>query len=131
MSMVEWWQHHTVKAIRRGQCSCCGKISNEDCFIAAGWQYERGGERLVALQVCRTCERYEAALLEALDEGRPLVKLSAWSRCMCGNAALESISECWECAKERRMLDRRLREIKLARRVLRQLRSEVRSVKSE
>lgn len=125
--MSEWWENSGVEAQRRTDCWYCdAQLTGPPIFFPWGSQGMWRGrpQRILAMQCCALCCMREYAIVEAKDEGRRFVDIER-ERCVCGRAQVGSIGECITCHREKRMLDKQMRDIKLARRILASIRKEI------
>lgn len=126
---MKWWERYGVECVYRETCwHCSAPIKGTEHFIMYGFSQRRNmPERVRAIQVCGICEGHESAMLEAQDECRKYIEIEVSIRCTCGQAALAATGECMQCGREKRMLDKRWAAIKLARRLLLDVKREIRN----
>lgn len=122
-----WWEHPYITVGAREACCVCDEPCPAEHYLPyVGWG--RGDRiQVYAHRACARCVAQEVAMLEAKDEGRQYVTILPLRRCVCGNAALAITEECVPCSRQRRMLDREWSDLKLARRLLRDVKRELRS----
>ena len=110
----------------REDCWICGNATNPGSWIKRGTHIQRNVEIISLVQTCRVCEQIEEAMIEAEIESRRYTEIELEDRCICGRAIHSLLGSCVTCWRERRMIDKKLRELKLTRDIMRQLRRSAR-----
>jgi len=113
----------------RSKCSICGMPIGCDAAQPEAWPHwhylwaitRRGVENFQFEAVCELCARMDIALDEAREESRRFTEIDIGERCQCGRAVHVSLSSCVLCWRERRMLDRQLRDVRVTARIAKQL----------
>lgn len=125
---MSWWQRNDVVLYETTECHYCKTQCNEDYVIPVGTHTRHRRVTTYAARVCFYCYLHEAAMLEARDKSCRFTEIDVVDHCVCGRAYVFALQGCYTCAHERRMLGYQAAEIKRCRRILTEIRKEVRAI---
>ena len=114
-----------LEYFKRDDCFICSGPANPTSWVKIGTLFQRNVEVFQFVQTCRMCEQFEQAMIEAEIEGRRYTAVEL-ERCICGRAIHSSLNFCVSCWRQRRMIAKELRELKLTRDVMRELKRRAR-----
>ena len=102
-------------------CWFCDGSADPKLWVKLQTHIYRNVEIISLVQTCRVCELFEQAMVEADIESRRYTEVEL-ERCICGRVVHSSLGFCVLCWRQRRMISKELRELKLTRDIMRQLR---------
>lgn len=134
----------------RTRCRHCNRPVDEFDFDAGGPDTRRFGgvstygngkrQQITVFRLCDTCADVDLACAEADDEKRRYTQIGVGTgefhsyngdRCLCGAAVHATLSRCIRCSITHRMLNKADAENRTIAKILRELRSEIRSMKKQ
>lgn len=123
-----------VEKAPRDSCFYCDKsiAKSEDGFFIPLSKIRRRGVLITqAVQVCSTCHGIEVALLEAAGARRRFTEVDCKNRCACGAVAHTKLGWCVRCWKDYRMLEKQEADARFNRRLINQLKEEMKNGKDQ
>ncbi len=119
-----------LEYFRSKDCWFCDGPADPKSWVKLQTHVYRNVEIISLVQTCRVCEQFEEAMIEAEIESRRYTAVEL-ERCVCGRAVHSTLGFCVSCWRQRRMIDKELRDLKLARDVMRQLKRAARKVNAK
>ena len=110
-----------LEYLEREDCWICGHATDSASWVNRGTHFVRNIENIILVQVCCLCARFEEAMIEADIESRRYTEVELQERCICGRVIHSLLGTCVMCWRERRMISKELRELKLTRAVMLEL----------
>ena len=110
-----------LEYLKRDDCWYCSSPTDPLSWSNHGTHIQRNVEIISFVQLCRICGLFEQAMIEAQIESRRYTEVEL-ERCMCGRTIHSSLGFCVSCWRQRRMISEELRQLKLTRDIVRELR---------
>lgn len=126
---MPWSDRSDVVVQATNYCHYCNAPCDDQYVVPLGTNSRYGRITTHAARVCICCFMQEEAIVEARERCWRFSEIDFFDPCICGRASVVVFGRhCYTCAKDRRMLGYQAAELKRFRRILTEIRKEVRSI---